>query len=122
MKVENLDLPDIAGCEPDGWSLPLVRLRVVSKTKLSAIVFEIWVPDEQGNDAEALVILSGGGNIRTEYVTLRAGEPTQVTIPIYLEAGWDVSFMLTSDHLVLNRGSDARELSFMILAIRGVKS
>lgn len=120
MKVENLDVPDLAGCERDGWCSALVRLRAVAKVPLSGISFEFWMPHEPENDEEALVIVSGPSNIKTQYVTMQTGEPAQVTVPLHMQAGWDASFMLTSDHLVMNKGGDARELSFMILAIRGI--
>ncbi len=120
LKVENLEVPDLAGCERDGWCVPLVRLRAIASVPISGITFEFWMPPEADNDEEALVIVSGPNNIKTQYVTMRTGEPAQVTIPLPMQAGWDASFMLTSDHLVLNKGDDSRELSFMILAIRGV--
>ena len=119
MNVENLEIADLDGCEADGWALPLVRVRVVAKRKISAISFEFWFPEEDGNNANAMFVISSPGS-RTQFLELPAATPKEVVIPTIVEAGNDASIMLTCDHLIANKGADIRELSFIIMSIKGV--
>jgi hypothetical protein len=121
MKIENLTIPDISGCEADGWSEPKLRLRVVATEKISAIAFDVWFPEEEGGKESALFIISSQGS-PSVFINVPAGEPTTLTLPSYSETGWDTSILLTCDNVVKNKGQDIRVLSFVVHAIRGIKT
>lgn len=119
MKIENISIADIDGCEPDGWASPEVRMRVVAETKVSALSFEVWIPEEEGNDESALFVVSSAGN-KTQFIDVTPSVPREVTIPVYLESTWDYSVKITCDHRVTTKGDDVRDLSFKMLGVKGV--
>jgi hypothetical protein len=119
MRVENIEIADIDGCESDGWAAPKVRLRLVAKRRISALAFEFWFPEEEQNNEPALLVLSAE-NAKTQFIEVSPSTPKEVILQMALEENWEVSVMITCDHLIENKGEDKRCLSYMLLSLKGI--
>jgi len=116
LKVENLSIEDIDGWHEDGWCNRLLRGRFIARTEASSFYVSVWVKGENGRTKPVIASLSLGFGAPM-IADVQPDTPTTIQVPVPLAAGQEVSFRVFCENQLQDKGSDARDLSFVLLGV-----
>jgi hypothetical protein len=116
LKVENLSVEDIDGWHDDGWCNRLLRGRFIARADASSFYVSVWVKGENGRTKPVIASLSIGFDAPL-IADVPPDSPTTIQVPVALAPGQEVSFRVFCENQLQEKGSDARDLSFVLLGI-----
>jgi hypothetical protein len=116
LKVENLSVEDMDGWHDDGWCNRLLRGRVIARAEASSFYASVWVKGESGRTKPVIASISLGFGAPL-IADVPPDSPTTIQVPIALAPGQEVSFRIFCENQLQDKGSDARDLSFVLLGL-----
>jgi len=116
METHGLKIADYKGLHNDDWCEQKVVLRVVSDCQSDELRLGVWVkPESRKSVSSKFKVVSSGQTVAEKNV--KTGEPTEISIPVSVFPGFEVSFEIHSDNSVKKAGKDNRKLSFKMTSL-----
>lgn len=116
MQLGNISVEDIQGWHEDDWCNGLVKGRLRPLADGQSLYATLWVRGEAGRSGATVAALSCGLGLPV-VVDVPFEEPTTLEVPLERTPEGDATFRLYCENLLLDRGGDARELSFVLVAL-----
>lgn len=101
----------------DGWCAPACAVRVRAAADASRVEVSIWTKEEAGAP-ESIPFEVHLEGLALEQVIVEPGKQSKAEVEHHCRAGDELVLSLRCKNVVRERGSDIRDLSFVLLQLR----
>ncbi len=116
MQLDNISVEDIQGWHEDDWCNGLVKGRLRPLTDGQTLYATLWVRGGTGRGGATVAALSCGMGAPV-VMDVPFEEPTTLEVAVERTSEGDVTFRLYCENLLQDKGGDARDLSFVLVAL-----
>ena len=106
---------NVAGWHEDGWCEPVVTFMVGGDADLTGCQLDLWLMKEERAASSISIQI---GEASPFVFSMPHDDVLSVQVACVCDAGEAVQARITCDNILINKGSDERDLSFRLNQIR----
>ena len=106
---------NVSGWHDDGWCEPVVTFKVGADADLGRCQLDLWLPEEGRARSSFSVQI---GEAAPFVFAMPHDDVLSVQVACVCDAGEAVEARITCDNILINKGSDERDLSFRLNQMR----